>query len=79
MPLNIRSEEVNRLAERLAARKGLNKTDAVKLALENELRRLDEAVPLKDRLRPIQDRIQKRPLTGLTADKAFYGSLNDEE
>jgi len=79
MPLNIRSQEVNRLAEQLAARKGLNKTEAVKLALENELRRLDEAVPLKDRLRPIQDRMQKRPLTGLTADKEFYDSLNDEE
>jgi antitoxin VapB len=79
MPLNIRSEEVNRLAERLAARKGLNKTDAVKLALENELRRLEEVLPLKDRLRPIQDRVQKRPLTGLAADKAFYDTLNDEE
>jgi len=79
MPLNIRSEEVNRLAERLAARKGLNKTEAVKLALENELRRLEEAVPLKDRLRPIQDRMQRRPLTGLAADKAFYDELNDEE
>ena len=51
MPLNIRNEEVNRLAERLAARKGLNKTDAVKVALENELRRIDEAVPLRERLR----------------------------
>ena len=61
MPFNIRSEEVNRLAERSAARKGLNKTDAVKLALENELRRLEEAVPLKDRLRRIQDRSQRRP------------------
>ena len=40
MPLNIRSEEVNRLAETLAARKHINKTDAVKQALENELRRL---------------------------------------
>ncbi|RUU15392.1 transcription factor, partial [Mesorhizobium sp. M6A.T.Ca.TU.002.02.2.1] len=39
MPLNIRSEEVNMLAEKLAARTRLNKTAAVKLALENELRR----------------------------------------
>ena len=79
MPLNIRNEEVNRLAELLAARKGINKTDAVKLALENELRRLAEAVPLKDRLRPIQDRIQKRPLTGLAANKALQDELNNEE
>jgi antitoxin VapB len=78
MALNIRNEEVNRLAERLAARKRLNKTDAVKLALENELRRLEEAVPLRERLRAIQQRVQKRPATGLDADKAFYDELSDE-
>jgi antitoxin VapB len=33
MPLNIRSEEVNRLAEQLAAIKRVTKTDAVKQAL----------------------------------------------
>ncbi|MGQ0583581.1 MAG: type II toxin-antitoxin system VapB family antitoxin [Reyranella sp.] len=78
MALNIRSGEVNRLAERLAARKRLTKTDAVKLALENELRRLDEAVPLKERLRVLQDRVSKRPATGLATDKAFYDELNGE-
>jgi len=76
MALNIRSEAVNRLAERLAARKHINKTDAVKLALENELRRLDEALPLRERLRPIQDRILARPATGQEADKAFYDDLS---
>ncbi|HEY2873087.1 MAG TPA: type II toxin-antitoxin system VapB family antitoxin [Reyranella sp.] len=78
MPLNIRNEEVNRLAERLATRKGLNKTDAVKVALENELRRLDEAVPLRERLRGLQQRVRKRPATGLEADKAFYDDLSDD-
>jgi antitoxin VapB len=78
MPLNIRNEEVNRLAERLAARKGLNKTDAVKVALENELRRIDEAVPLRERLRALQQRVRRRPATGLQADKAFYDDLSDE-
>ena len=78
MPLNIRDEDVNRLAERLAARTGANKTDAVKLALENELRRLDEQIPLRERLRPLQARIQARPATGLEADKAFYDSLSGD-
>ena len=78
MPLNIRSEEVNQLAERLAARKGINKTEAVKLALENELRRADEAVPLRERLRPLQDRVLARPATGLAADKAFFDALSSE-
>ena len=76
MPLNIRSEIVNQLADRLAARKRTNKTDAVRTALENELRRLDEAEPLRDRLRPLQDRVLSRPATGLEADKAFYDELS---
>jgi antitoxin VapB len=76
MPLNIRSEVVNQLAARLAVRKRVNKTDAVRIALENELRRLDEAVPLRDRLRPVQERVRNRPATGLEADKAFYDELS---
>jgi antitoxin VapB len=78
MPLSIRNEVVNRLAETLAARAGLTKSDAVRMALENELRRLDEAVPLRERLRPLQARILARPATGLEADKAFYDELSGE-
>jgi antitoxin VapB len=47
MPLNI-DKAVNQLAKRLAARAGLNKTGAVRVALENELRRLDKAIPLRE-------------------------------
>jgi antitoxin VapB len=79
MPLNIRSEEVNQLAEKLAARKHMNKTEAVKSALENELRRLDAALPLRERLRPLQDRVLARPATGQEADKAFYDDLSGHE
>ena len=78
MPLNIRSETVNHLADRLAARKRVSKTEAVRLALENELRRLDETLPLIERLKPLQDRVASWPKTGLEADKAFYDWLNDE-
>jgi antitoxin VapB len=78
MPLNIRSEEVNQLAEVLASRLATNKTDAVARALRNELERLDDAVPLRDRLRPIQNRVLSRPATGLEADKAFYDELSGD-
>lgn len=78
MPLNIRSETVNQLAETLATRMATNKTDAVARALRNELRRLDDAVPLRLRLRPVQDRVLSRPATGLDADKAFYDELSGE-
>jgi antitoxin VapB len=78
MPLNIRSEVVNQLAEEVAARRRVNKTQAVKLALEGELQRLDQAVSLRDRVRPLQRRILARPLTELEADKAFYDDLSGE-
>jgi len=76
MPLNIRSEAVNQLAERLAKRKHTSKTEAVRIALETELQRLDKAIPLRERLRALQDRVLLRPATGLDADKAFYDELN---
>ena len=76
MPLNIRNEAVNQLAKKLAARRHLNKTEAVRVALENELRRIEEARPLRERLRLLQDRVLARPATGLAADKAFYDDLS---
>jgi len=78
VPLNIRNETVNKLAKRLAARKHMTKTEAVRMALENELRRLDEARPLRERLRPLQKRVLARPATGLEADKAFFDELSGD-
>ncbi len=78
MPLNIRDEAVNRLAEQLAARTQTNKTDAVRRALQQELRRLEEAVPLRERLRPLQMRVLNRPATGLEADKSYYDEISGD-
>ncbi len=78
MPLNIRSETVNRLAKKLAARTRLNKTEAVKLALENELRRLQRKTPLRIRVRPLQQRLLRAPATGREAQKDFYDELSGE-
>ncbi len=78
MPLNIRAEDVNRLAETLANREHINKTEAVRRALENELRRLDQGVPLRERLRPLQARVMSRPATGLEADKAWFDALSGD-
>jgi antitoxin VapB len=78
MPLNIRSEEVNKLAEELAAKRHVTKTEAVKLALVNELERDKQDVSLSERLKPIQDRIMARGRTGLKADKAFFDELSGQ-
>jgi antitoxin VapB len=76
VPLNIRNEAVNQLAKKLAVRKHLNKTEAVKFALENELRRIEKSQPLRERLRNLQNRVLARTATGLEADKAFYDDLS---
>ena len=78
MPLIIRDERVNRLAESLARRLRMTKTEAVRVALENELRRLDRSTPLRERIRPLQERIGKWPATGLQADKEFFDDLSGE-
>ena len=78
MPLNIRSEVVNDLADQLARRRHVSKTEAVRSALQSELARLDSTLSLRERLKPLQDRVAARPATGLDADKAFYDSLYDE-
>jgi antitoxin VapB len=74
MALHIRDSETDRLVRDLAEIKGVGLTQAVKLAVENELRR----APLYERLRPIQERIKAAGPTGLKADKTFYDSLSDE-
>ena len=78
MPLNIRSEEVNELAEALAKRLKVSKTEAVKRALQKELRVTDRSVPLRERIRPIQERVAAWPSTGLEADKAFFDELSGD-
>jgi antitoxin VapB len=56
--------------------KHLNKTEALKFALENELRRIEKSQPLRERLRNLQNRVLARTATGLEADKAFYDDLS---
>ena len=78
MPLNIRSEEVNLLAQKLASEARVSKTEAVRMALANELERREAVPSLLERIKSIQDAIAAYPKTGLKADKAFYDSLYDE-
>jgi antitoxin VapB len=78
MSLNIRSEEVNRLAEKLANLEQATKTDAVRLALLEAIDRREKQIPLMTRLEPLLAKIRKDPDSGLQADKTFYDSLNDE-
>jgi antitoxin VapB len=72
MALHIRDEETARLIRTLASLKRLGLAETVRFAVENELKRL----PVRDRIRPIQDRIAALPGTGFKADKAFFDELS---
>lgn len=78
MPLNIRSEEVNQLAEKLAKARRTTKTEAVKLALVEALGKEENKPSLAERIKPIQDAIAAYPETGLKADKAFFDWLSED-
>ncbi|MBE7204458.1 MAG: type II toxin-antitoxin system VapB family antitoxin [Parafilimonas terrae] len=55
--LSIRDEEVRTLAEMVMIRCGApNLTAAIKLALQNEIRRTDAAIPLAERVAVIRAR-----------------------
>jgi antitoxin VapB len=74
LALHIRNRHAEERVRHLAEMKKVGITEAITLAVENEIKR----APLYERIRPIQERIKARGSTGLTADKAFYDSLNDE-
>jgi len=79
MPFHVRDAETDTLVRELARRRGCGLTEAVKQAVGAELRRVNEEIPLRDKIRALQDEVLSHPSTGLEADKAFYDWLNDEE
>lgn len=81
MPLYVKDPEVDRMADRLAKRRNVSKTEAVRLALRRELER-EEASPTLvetgvDFVRALHARA--RPTTGTPADKAFIDSLYGDD
>lgn len=77
MPFHVRDRETDKLVRALARRKGIGLTEAVKLAVRNELVNDQDRPPLRERLRAIAGEIAALPDTGLKADKAFYDELSD--
>ncbi|MBC8130740.1 MAG: type II toxin-antitoxin system VapB family antitoxin [Rhizobiaceae bacterium] len=80
MPLYVKDDEVGHLASRLAAIKQLTKTEAVRLALINEIDRseLGKDLSAQEKVEAIRSRLAAYPMTGLKADKAFIDSLYED-
>lgn len=72
--LSIRDEEIRTLAEVVMKRRGApNVTAAIKLALQNEIRRFDEGTPLRDRVAALRDEARA------TADRPSLPALTKDE
>ena len=76
--LSIRDAATDRLVRTLAKRKNVGLTEAVRQAVANELRRLDDETPLRERIAAIRRSIVARGLTGNKADKDFFDDLSGE-
>jgi antitoxin VapB len=80
MAFHIRDPETDALVRKLARQKGVGITEAVKLAVDAELRReAAEKPPLRERIRAIQDEVRSWPCTDLKADKAFFDELSGDD
>ena len=79
MAFHVRDAQTDAMVRELARKRGVGITDAIKIAVKAELKRDEDAMPLRERIRRIQEEVLSRPATGLEADKAFYDSLKDEE
>jgi antitoxin VapB len=78
MTLSIRDDATERLILALAKRKNVGFAEAVRLAVANELRRLDDGARLRERVAAIRRGIVARGPTGDEADKEFFDDLSGE-
>jgi antitoxin VapB len=77
--LYVKDDEALRLAEKLAAERGLTKVAAVKLALVNELEKGRQQRSVQEITAELRRSSAFRYDPTVIIDKAFYDSMNDEE
>ena len=79
MVIHVRDKTTDALVRELALKRGVGLTDAVRLAVEAELKRnTDDASARLAKMRAVADEIANRPRTGLKADKAFFDELSGD-
>lgn len=78
MPLYIKDDATAELVAQLAKKLGVSKQDAVRLAVQAELQRIAEAIPLRERIAAWRKGHPMPPPTGQKADKAFFDDLSGE-
>ena len=79
MAFHVRDQETDALVRELALKRGIGLTEAIRVAVQNELRRVEWETPKLQRMRALQEEVAKWPDSGLKADKAFYDWLSGDE
>lgn len=75
--ISIRNEEVEQLARKVAQKKGVTMTEAIRSALVQELKVLDNEVSLKDKLLKFAEEADQFQDTGIITDKEFFDNLQE--
>jgi antitoxin VapB len=78
MTLSTRDAAKDKLVRALAKKKGVGLNEAVRLAVGNELRRLEAEQPLRERIAAIRRGVVARGRTEEKADKAFFDNLSGD-
>ena len=74
MAFHVRDPETDRLVRKLAQKKGIGLTEAIREAVAAELKREGETLPLYERLRAIAEKHGR--LGGTAPDKDFFDELS---
>ncbi len=77
MPLYIKDDATVHLVAQLAKFRGTTKQHAVRLAVQAELDRIEQAIPLRVRFAELRASHPLPPGTDKLADKAFFDELSD--
>ena len=79
MPFHVRDVTTDTLVRKLASRIGTGLTEAVRVAVSSELKRLDNEIPLAKRLEPLIRRINaKKVAPPRQTDKEFWDDLSGD-
>ncbi|MFZ3236436.1 MAG: type II toxin-antitoxin system VapB family antitoxin [Stellaceae bacterium] len=79
MAFHVRDSATDTAVRRLAKLKGKTLTETIREAVEHEYERTRAAIPLTERLKPIQEQFAALAKPGgLPADKAFFDELSGD-
>lgn len=75
MAIHVRDPRTDEVVRKLAQKRGIGLTEAIREAVEEALEREDQKLSLWERTADLRAEIASWPDTGLKADKAFFDEM----